>query len=354
MRLLSLLSVLLPLVAILPAPVSAQRKPLRVLVYHDMEGLSGQDDWHTFDFDFPEAYAKGRALLIADLNAVIAGLFEGGATQVDVVDAHGSGNPEPDVPPGALDARARQVFRDTRFRQYVDLVAPDTYDAIVCVGMHAKSGSRGFASHTFAPGLDFIVNGASITETELIGYSWGRVGVPVVLVTGDDRLRADLAATMPWLEYVTVKTATSASSAELRPVEEVHRDMRRAAARALQGLGGRKAMPLAGPIRGGMRAVPPASFAMLRGLPGVVFSGDTVVFEAPDFAALYDGWMALDNVASASYGTILRETVRAEPNFAAIRIRYNEALTGRWLDFESGRWSPPAPMPPPTRFFGAR
>jgi D-amino peptidase len=354
MRLLTMLSVLSALVGALPTPASAQQSPLRVLVYHDMEGLSGQDDWHTFDFDFPAAYAKGRALLVADLNAVIAGLFEGGATQVDVVDAHGSGNPEPDVPPGALDARARQVFRDKRFRQYVDLVAPDTYAAVVCVGMHAKSGSGGFASHTFAPGLDFIVNGASITETELIGYSWGRVRVPVVLVTGDDRLRADLATTMPWLEYVTVKTATSASSAQLRPVDDVHRDMRRAAARALKGLGGKKAMPLAGPIRGGMRAVPPASFAMLRGLPGVAFAGDTVVFEAADFSALYDGWMALDNVASASYGAVLRETVRAEPGADAILVRYNELLTGRWLDVESGRWSPPAPPPAPTRFFGAR
>jgi hypothetical protein len=64
--------------------------------------------------------------------------------------------------------------------------------------------------------------------------------------------------------------------------------------------------------------------------------------------------MALDNVASASYGAMLREAVRAEPDAAAILVRYNELLTGRWLDVESGRWSPPAPVAPPTRFFGAR
>lgn len=342
------------LLALAPAVLPAQAKPLRVLVYHDMEGLAGQDDWHTFDFDFPDAYATGRRLLVDDLNAVIAGLFDGGATRVEVVDAHGSGNPEPDVPPGALDARATQVFRERRFRQYVDLVAPDTYDAIVCVAMHAKTGSRGFASHTFAPGLDFILNGASITETELIGYSWGRVNVPVIMVTGDDRLRDDLRATMPWLEYVTVKTSTSASSATLRPVDEVHREMRGAAARAVRRLSAMRAMPLAGPIRAGMRAVPPASFAMLRGLPGVAFSGDTVVFEAPDFGAVYDAWMALDNVASASYGSVLREAVRAERDGDAILVRYNELLTGRWLDVESGRWSPPPASPAPARYFGAR
>ena len=32
------------------APAVAQVKPLRVLVYHDMEGLAGQDDPFTFIF----------------------------------------------------------------------------------------------------------------------------------------------------------------------------------------------------------------------------------------------------------------------------------------------------------------
>src|SRR5687767_4407994 len=103
----------------LEAPVSRSAGALRVLVYHDMEGLSGQNDWHTFDFDYPEAYKKGRELLVADVNAVVAGLFAGGATTVHVVDAHGSGNPEPDIQTSALDPRATQVFRDRPFRQYV-------------------------------------------------------------------------------------------------------------------------------------------------------------------------------------------------------------------------------------------
>ena len=68
----------------------------RVLIYHDMEGLSGQDDPRSFEFG-KEEYAGGRELLTADVNAVIAGLFDGGADEVHVVDGHGSGNPEPDL-----------------------------------------------------------------------------------------------------------------------------------------------------------------------------------------------------------------------------------------------------------------
>ena len=75
------------------------------------------------------------------------------------------------------------------------------------VGMHAKTGSGGFASHTFTLGIDLLINGQSITETELVALSWGRVGVPVIFASGDDRLAGDL-ETMPWIEYVTVKEAT--------------------------------------------------------------------------------------------------------------------------------------------------
>src|SRR5687768_5314671 len=76
-----------------PFTLEAPRAPaagrVRVLVLHDMEGLYGQDDWKTFDFSFPEHYRRGQELLVADVNAVVDGLFAGGATQVDIVDGHG-------------------------------------------------------------------------------------------------------------------------------------------------------------------------------------------------------------------------------------------------------------------------
>ncbi len=55
-------------------------------------------------------------------------------------------------------------------RQYVDLVAPEVHDAVVAVGMHAKTGSRGFASHTDTLGIEFLINGQTITESELVRY----------------------------------------------------------------------------------------------------------------------------------------------------------------------------------------
>ena len=315
--------------------------PIRVLLYHDMEGLAGQDDWRSFLFIHPEKYPEGQKLLVADINAVIDGLFAGGATQVDVVDAHGSGNPQPDVRRDLLDSRAKQVIREKAFDPYVDITAPNLYDAVVAVGMHAKTGSRGFASHTITLGMDVLIDGKSVTESEIVGYSWGRVGVPIIFVSGDDRLREDLRG-LPWIEFVVTKKATSASTVELRPVPAVHAEMREQAARAVRNLSKAKVMTLPTPLRAGLHAVPPASLASLKGVPGINYADQTVTFTAPDFRAAYDGVLALVGAARPAYLQLLQERVAKLPEGKTVMAEYSDALFMRWMDYESGRWQPPA------------
>jgi D-amino peptidase len=326
-------------------PVAQPR--VRILVYHDMEGLAGQDDWRSFLFSHPEQYPDGQKLLAADLNAVIDGLFAGGATEVDVVDAHGSGNPDPDVRRDLLDPRAKQVFRDKPFDPYVDLTAPDTYDAVVAVAMHAKTGSRGFASHAITLGMDVLLNDTPITESEIVAYSWGRVRVPLIFVSGDDRLQDDLKV-MPWIEFVVTKKATSASTVELRPVDAVHADMRAKAARAVRNRAGAKVMTVAAPMRAGLHAVPPASLQSLQGIPGITYANETVMFTASDFRAAYEGVLGLVRAARAGYSQVLVETVRKQPDGTRIMADYSDALFMRWMDYESGRWKPPATTGPST------
>src|SRR5205085_484738 len=89
------LGILLALLVLLASSSHAQQRRLRVLVLHDMEGLAGEDDWREFIASYPDLYARGRQLLTDDVNAVIAGLVAGGATSIEVVDGHGSGNPDP-------------------------------------------------------------------------------------------------------------------------------------------------------------------------------------------------------------------------------------------------------------------
>jgi D-amino peptidase len=320
---------------------------VRVLVLHDMEGLSGQSDPRTFDFG-TEQYPHGQELLAADLNAVIDGLYAGGATEVHVVDGHGSGNPAPDVRRDLLDPRAQQVLRDTAFDAYFDLVAPNAYDAVAVVGMHAKTGSRGFASHTFTLGIGILINGQAITETELVGLSWGRQGIPVIFASGDDRLAQDL-GTMPWIEFVTVKRALSADSAEPRPA---------GAERAVRNLrdGKTRSMHVRTPIAATLRAVPPADLSLLDSVPGIAYADSGVTFTSADMHAAYRGLVKLVGVATRGYTRLLVEEVRAQPRGADILSGYSGRLERRWFDVESGRWTPP-PVPAPAagaRYHGYR
>jgi D-amino peptidase len=328
------------------APVDSE-DGIRILVLHDMEGLSGQDDPKTFDFD-NEEYALGQELLVGDVNAVIDGLFAGGATEVHLVDGHGSGNREPDVPPDRLDERAEQVVRDEWFDAYFDLVEPGAYDAVAVVAMHAKTGSGGFASHTYTLGMDFILNGESITETELVAMSWGRVDVPLIFASGDDHLASDL-QNLTWIEYVTVKEATSADTAIPRPLAEARADLRASAQRAVENLGQAKVMKITTPVTATLRVVPPASLERLEGFPGVDYADNSVTFEAADLAGAYDGLGAIVGVATRGYTSVLGEVIRAHPDADAIRTAYSEALMARWFDVESGRWQPEEESPPPPR-----
>ena len=320
---------------------------IRILVLHDMEGLAGQDDPRTFDFD-NEEYAIGQDLLVGDVNAVIDGLFAGGATEVHVVDGHGSGNPDPDIPPERLDERAEQVVRDEFFDAYVDLVEPGAYDAVVVVAMHAKTGSGGFASHTYTLGMDFILNGESITETQLVALSWGRADIPLIFASGDDHLARDLQS-MTWIEYVTVKEATSANTAIPRPLAEARADLRAGAQRAVENLGQAKLMKITTPVTTTLRVVPPANLERMDGFPGVDYEDNSVTFQAAGLAEAYEGLTSIVRVATRGYIAVLGEVLSARPDASEISAAYSEALMARWFDVESGRWQPEEETPPPPR-----
>lgn len=329
---------------------------IRILIIHDMEGLAGQSDPSSFDFG-TELYPTAQEWLAADINAVVDGLIAGGATEVVIADGHGSGNPDPDLRGDLLDPRATQILRDEPFDTYFDLPESEEIDGVAVVGMHAKTGSRGFASHTFTLGIDLLINGRSITETELVALSWGRVGVPVIFASGDDRLAIDL-QTMPWIQYVTVKEALAADNAVPRPVEDARADLRAGARRAVENLSAARVMKVSKPIYASLHAVPPASLRSLEGIPGIDYKDDTLTFVTDDLREAYDGLVEAVGLARIGYVRVLTEVIRSRPDADEIFGAYREAVEQRWFDQESGRYERPeagaAEAPTGRRYHGYR
>jgi len=175
---------------------------MRVALSADMEGVSGITEMRDCVAACREYWARGKALLESDVAAAAAGLLEGGATEVVVLDNHGSGNPV-NVGAESLPAGARletwNVF---------DL-GEHGVDAMLQVGYHARGGVDGFLSHTYVPGLRLRVG------DELISESHGRIWatqVPLLGIVGNDlheRTLGSLAGT----PYLVVQESSGRSGA---------------------------------------------------------------------------------------------------------------------------------------------
>jgi len=87
------------------AGAQAPKPGLRVFVSADMEGIWGVVHGNQTSEESAE-YGPARRWMTEDVNAVVAGLFEAGATEVVVNDSHGSMR---NIQADGLDPRASGV-----------------------------------------------------------------------------------------------------------------------------------------------------------------------------------------------------------------------------------------------------
>ncbi|MFB6219053.1 MAG: M55 family metallopeptidase [Halobacteriaceae archaeon] len=193
-----------------------------VFVSVDVEGISGyggEDD----------ADSSVAAAVVADVNAAVDGALDAdGDATVTVADSHGE---KRTVPPADLRGRATLVRGGPRPQGMVDGAAGA--DLAFLIGYHDRPGSGGFLEHTFTGAIaDVRVGGQSVGETGLNAMLLADLGVPVALVTGDDRLADTVADRLLGAAFVTTKTVRGSVSVACRPPAAARDDIREAAAAA--------------------------------------------------------------------------------------------------------------------------
>jgi D-amino peptidase len=189
----------------LPGPMSGDERPagaVKVYVSIDMEGVAGvahlQQVMRGSD-DYPES----RRLMTEEANAAVAGAFDGGAAEVVVNDAHGTMY---NLVAEAMDPRAELVIGSPKTLSMMEGFGPG-FGVALFVAYHAAAGAQAAVlDHTYSGRLiyDCRVNGESWTEAELNAAFAGTFGVPVGLVTGDDKA-CEVAAKLPGVRAVVVK-----------------------------------------------------------------------------------------------------------------------------------------------------
>ena len=129
-------------------------------------------------------YEDARRLMTEEANAAVAGAFEGGATEVLVNDSHG---PMVNLLPEMLDPRADLTRGNIKMMSMFEGLDP-SYAGALCVGYHAPGADHGVLAHTVSSHAfaEVFLNGARASEAMFFGAYGGAMGVPVIMLSGDD------------------------------------------------------------------------------------------------------------------------------------------------------------------------
>ncbi|MBT1102187.1 MULTISPECIES: M55 family metallopeptidase [Streptomyces] len=260
---------------------------MKLLISVDMEGVSGIV--HSSETN-PERYdyQRGRELMTADANAVIAGVLDADPTaEVLVADAHGTFR---NLLPEQLDRRARLVRGKPRSLNMLAGLDEET-DAALFVGYHVRAGEGpGVLAHTMnGEILDVRVAGRSLGEIGLNAAMAGHLGVPVVLLSGDDAACAELNDLVQAAVTVPVKEALGMAAAVTLHPEEARDRLRRAAADAVTRRAEIQPLALTGTLNVEVDLASPHTIDLATLVPGVSRTGGarTVAFTSPDYATAY-------------------------------------------------------------------
>jgi D-amino peptidase len=216
---------------------------MRILISADMEGATGVT-WPADVKPGTEQWQRFRRMLTSDVNAAVVGFLDGGAAEVLINEAHSTMR---NLLLEELDERAVMLTGRHKELSMVQGIEAGEVSAVAFLGYHAAAGTEGVLAHTYlANSITRVrVNGESASEGRLNAYVAAEYGVPVVLVTGDDRTCADAATYAPDAEKVAVKDCVSRYAAFCRPQAVTAAAIRSAAGRAVKLAGRQPAAPAA-------------------------------------------------------------------------------------------------------------
>ena len=155
----------------------------KVYLSVDMEGIWGIVYSDQTSAESPE-YGPARKWMVEDVNAVIAGLLEAGATEIVVNDAHGSMR---NILASDLNPRASLISGSPKpltMMQGID----GSFEACLLIGYHAKAGTAwATLDHTISSSTVHAIriNGQEMPELGINGAIAGFFDVPVIMVSGD-------------------------------------------------------------------------------------------------------------------------------------------------------------------------
>ncbi len=207
---------------------------MRIFISADLEGIAGVvgDEQRSRK---GQDYGLARRWMAQEVNAAVEGAIKAGAKEILVNDAH---------------ARAMNLTHSDLHEETVLISGANRplsmmegiqegCDAAFFIGYHAMRGTQDACmDHTYSEAkvMAARINGTPYGEIGINARVAGHFGVPVVLVSGDDKTVAEAKAFLGDVAAVTVKEAIGRHAARHLSQAKVHQLLRLEAQRALKDL----------------------------------------------------------------------------------------------------------------------
>lgn len=185
---------------------------MKIYVVCDLEGTAGvADQIHQCSFihdEYEKEYIPGkygpfyfqaRKLATLELNALVDGALEAGATEIWAWDGHCRF-------PGGLDVEL--LHPECKMVMNAGDGGPagldSSFDALMMIGLHAKKGAYAAPqAHMIFPGLEW--NGEEVGEIGMTTATAAVFGIPFIFISGDRAAVREAQAFVPNLETVVTK-----------------------------------------------------------------------------------------------------------------------------------------------------
>ncbi len=176
---------------------------MKLFLSTDFEGTSGIVAWEQI-IEGNAEYEQGRRLLTNEVNAVIEGAIEGGATEFVVNDSH---HYMRNLHPQDLTGRATLITGKHK-SLYMMEGLDASFDGVCFVSYHGSIGAEhAVLSHTYNPGAiwEVRINNEIVGESGLNALVAAHYNVPIIFVSGDAVTTEEAHFVAPNAEKVVVK-----------------------------------------------------------------------------------------------------------------------------------------------------
>jgi D-amino peptidase len=222
---------------------------MKIYILADMEGISGIrkiEEVALGPNHVPVEYAHGRKLMMNEINAAIAGCFDGGATHVVACDTHGGGGQV--QLSDAMDPRALYEIPATgNMMPALD----DSFDGLILIGHHAMAGTpNAFLEHTMSSATiyNWKMNGQPIGEIAIEAAYAGHFNVPLLMVSGDAAVCEEATKFFGDIETACVKWAVSRNRARCLSTQSATQLVRDTCKKAVQRAAQKQLKPYRPPL----------------------------------------------------------------------------------------------------------